>query len=124
MAPSPSCVLFVADVPRLAAFYRTLADMALLHEDADHAVLGVTGFELVIHALRGAPAGAAGAIEVREDAYVKLCLPVASLASARTRASALGGALRPSVEEWTARGFRACDGHDPEGNVFQVREPA
>ena len=30
----------------------------------------------------------------------------------------------PTTAEWQAseRGFRACDGHDPEGNVIQVRE--
>lgn len=27
-------------------------------------------------------------------------------------------------KEWEARGFRACDGRDPEGNVLQVREAA
>ena len=36
----------------------------------------------------------------------------------------LGGEVWPVDREWEAasRGFRACDGRDPEGNVFQVRE--
>jgi predicted enzyme related to lactoylglutathione lyase len=61
---------------------------------------------------------------VRHDSYLKVCLPVASLAEARARAEALGGRLYPAQQEWQARGFRACDGHDPEGNVFQLRESA
>ncbi len=43
---------------------------------------------------------------------------------ARKQAAALGGQVGPKAREWQARGFRACDGFDPEGNVFQVRETA
>jgi hypothetical protein len=32
--------------------------------------------------------------------------------------------VHATEKEWSARGFRACDGYDPEGNVFQVREKA
>ena len=39
-------------------------------------------------------------------------------------AAALGGQIGPKQKQWTARGFTACDGFDPEGNVFQVRETA
>jgi len=52
------------------------------------------------------------------------CDPVDSLAAARARVAMLGGRLDPADREWSARGFRACDGVDPEGNVFQLREPA
>jgi len=103
--------------------------MAVVHETADHAILEVAGFQLVIHAVRGepdpVPAGG-GPVHVREDSYVKLCLPVASIAAARAVAASLGGAVQPPDKEWlaTERGFRACDGHDPEGNVVQVREAA
>ena len=37
-------------------------------------------------------------------------------------APTLGGAIKPPEAEWEARGFRAVDGHDPEGNVVQFRE--
>jgi predicted enzyme related to lactoylglutathione lyase len=125
--PKPSAVVFVANVPRMTQFYQTLASMALLHEDERHAVLELEGFQLVIHALKGAPdTGAApvGQLHVREDTYIKVCLPVESIAAARTTAARLGGTIRPAASEWEARGFRACEGHDPEGNVLQVRENA
>jgi predicted enzyme related to lactoylglutathione lyase len=93
-------------------------------EDGSHVVLDMEGFQLVIHALRGEPAAAsdATAVRPRQDSYLKVCLPVASIDAARRTAAAKGGAIKPREYEWTARGFRACDGHDPEGNIIQVRE--
>lgn len=123
--PSPSVVLFVADVERVSRFYRDVFAMDRRSGDDDHVVLGVAGFELVVHRLRGEPepaTDATGKVRVREDSYAKLCLPVASIADARATAAALGGHVKPVAHEWEARGFRACDGHDPEGNVVQVRE--
>jgi predicted enzyme related to lactoylglutathione lyase len=125
--PKPSVVVFVADVPRMTRFYATVAGMTHVSADATHAVLELEGLQLVIHALHGEPSvepGHGGAVPVREDSYVKVCLPVASIAAARAAAAALGGALHPPDREWQVRGFRACDGHDPEGNVIQVRQTA
>ncbi len=59
---------------------------------------------------------------VREDSYIKLCFPVESLESARNLAVSLGGCIQGKSKEWQARGFLACDGHDPEGNVIQLRQ--
>lgn len=120
--PEPSVVVFVADVRRVSTFYREVASMDVLVEEEDHTVMEVEGLQLVIHRLRSEPAVNPAAIRVREDSYVKLCLPVASIAAARSLAAANGGAIKSPQHEWEARGFRACDGHDPEGNVIQVRE--
>ena len=120
--PKPSVVVFVADVRRMTTFYRELAAMSILVEDEGYTVMEVEGLQLVIHRLAGEPQVSGG--QVREDSYVKLCLPVASIAAARSLAAANGGAIKPAQHEWEARGFRACDGHDPEGNVIQVRETA
>lgn len=125
--PRPSAVLFVTDVPRMTQFYRVLASMALLHDDPEHAVLEVEGFQLIIHALRGEPhprPAQGGQVRIRADSYVKVCLPVTNIAAARASAQSLGGTIQAPGKEWEARGFRACDGHDPEGNVFQVRQTA
>lgn len=98
--------------------------MRVLVEEDTHCVMEIDGFQLVVHALRGEPAvtpGSQGQVTIRQDSYVKLCLPVESIAAARTVAAKHGGALKAPEHEWEARGFRACDGHDPEGNVIQVR---
>jgi predicted enzyme related to lactoylglutathione lyase len=120
--PKPSVVVFVADVRRVSTFYREVASMDVLIEEEGYSVMEVEGLQLVIHLLRGEPVVNPAEIRVREDSYVKLCLPVASIAEARSLAAANGGAIKSPEHEWEARGFRACDGHDPEGNVIQVRE--
>lgn len=125
--PKPSAVIFVKDVAALAGFYREVAAMTEVHKDKDHVVLDEGGFQIVIH---GIPRKIAETIkitappEIREETPIKICLPVSSIEHARTRAAELGGRIGPKTREWSARGFRACDGHDPEGNVFQVRESA
>lgn len=121
----PSVVIFVADVAGMTAFYAELASLDTVHADRDHAVLDMPGLQLVIHAMRGAQRENHSApVPLREDATVKLCLPVDSIGAARDRAAKLGGAIKAAKYEWEARGFRACDGNDPEGNVIQVRETA
>lgn len=124
--PNPSAVIFVRDVPMMTAFYKALAAMEFLGGDDGHSVLEIENFQLVIHALRGEPKAKriSGKVEVRRDSYVKVCLPVESIAGARVIAASLDGAIKPKKNEFEARGFRACDGHDPEGNVIQVRETA
>src|SRR3954453_21258416 len=122
--PKPSVVIFVADVRRVTTFYRELASMSVLIEEDGYSVMEVEGLQLVVHALAGEPQVAEGQVRVREDSYVKLCLPVESIAAARSVAAANGGAIKSAQHEWEARGFRACDGHDPEGNVIQVRDSA
>jgi len=125
--PKPSAVIFAKDMEPLARFYMEVAEMAEVVRDKGHVVLDAEGFQIVVH---GIPKKIAATIQIgtppkiREATPIKICLPVTSIASARNRASALGGRIGPRSKEWVARGFRACDGHDPEGNVFQVREGA
>ncbi len=61
--------------------------------------------------------------ERRQDTPIKLVLPVSSLQAVRMAAARLGGALNAPEREWAWRGWRFCDGHDPEGNVVQFRQP-
>ena len=125
--PKPSFVIFAKSVATMAEFYREVAGLTEVHGDKSHAVLDGGDYQLVIH---GIPQKIAERIEitsppqVREDTALKVCLPVDSIQQARSRAAKLGGKIGPKSKEWEARGFRACDGYDPEGNVFQVRESA
>lgn len=125
--PKPSAVIFAKDIEALARFYRETAEMTEVHRDKGHIVLNEEGFQIVIH---GIPKQIAAEIEIttppelREETPIKICLPVSSIEHARTKAAELGGRVGPKKKEWVARGFRACDGYDPEGNVFQVRESA
>jgi predicted enzyme related to lactoylglutathione lyase len=123
--PKPSAVIFAKDVARLSRFYSEVIGMTEVHADHDHVILDEGGFQLVIH---GMPKQVAAAIDItvppyiREDTPIKVCLPVESIALARTRAAELGGGVGSGDEQWQAGGFTACDAYDPEGNVFQLRE--
>jgi len=118
----PGAVIFTGDKERLAAFYLAMTGLPIRASDESVTVLASEHFELVIHALPGEPLGHPSA--ARRDVYVKPFFPVASLAEAREKAASVGGSLRPAHEEWEARGFRACEAVDPDGNVIQFRQDA
>ena len=98
----------------------------MTYSEDDHVVLESPGFQLVVVAVA---AHIAASIELvsppvrREDTPIKLVFPVCCLGAARTAAANLGGELYPVEREWGVRVSRVCDGHDPQGNVLQVREP-
>lgn len=123
----PGAVIFAKDIARLAKFYAELLSMAVVHSEPDHTVLESPDMQLVMH---GIPKHIADTFvitsppERRTDTAIKLFFTVDDLAQARATAARLGGALNDQDQEWEARGFRACDGHDPEGNVLQLRVSA
>ena len=117
----PGAVIFTGDQKRLAKFYEAVTGLIIHVADDDHTVLGSDSFELVIHAIKNEPV-VTGPPGAREDGYIKPFFPVSSLAETREKAAAYGGQLRPVHEEWSARGFRACEAIDPDGNVIQFRE--
>jgi len=118
----PGTVIFTGDKDRLARFYEAVTGLPVRANDGSVTVLASDEFELVIHALPGEPV-VHGPQSMRE-AYVKPFFPVTSLSDARRRAVALGGRVSSASEEWEARGFRACEGIDPDGNPIQFREDA
>ena len=117
----PGAVIFTGDHKRLAKFYEGVTGLSVRYADEGIIVLGSETFELVIHSLSNEPP-VNDAPSVREDTYIKPFFPVKSLSETREKAAALGGRLRPQTEEWEARGFRACEAIDPDGNVIQFRE--
>ena len=123
--PKPSAVVFAKEIERVADFYRIVLGMSSIFSDTDQVVLDEDIFQLVIHRIPmeiAATIQIASPPEVREAIPIKLCHPVESIQFSRKQAEKLGGQIKPKKDEWLSRGFRACDGFDPEGNVFQVRE--
>lgn len=122
-----AAVIYAKDVARLSAFYARVAGLAVTHTEADHASLESTALQLFIVAMNPAIATKVEITQpptLRENTALKFIFPVASLADARQLATESGGALKPAQAEWAFNGHRHCDGHDPEGNVFQLRERA
>jgi catechol 2,3-dioxygenase-like lactoylglutathione lyase family enzyme len=115
-----SAVLYVRDLEKVTAFYSALLRQPLVYRDAYHAVLRCGIFALDIHQL---PADALerNAHKPR-DQSVKLSFPVDSIVRARHAAAAHGGELDPGPPRWVIEQQKICDGRDPEGNVFQLRE--
>lgn len=125
--PKHGAVVFAKDLERIAHFYGKLLSMSVARADPHHVVLETDAFELVIHAI---PETIARSIDVanppslRDEAPIKLQFPAANIAEAREIAAASGGQVNPVQREWEFDGVRVCDGYDPEGNVFQLRQPA
>lgn len=117
----PGAVIFTGDRDRLVKFYQAVTEWSVRSSDDTITVLGGGSYELVIHVLPDEPVND-GPAPARIDGYIKPFFPVASLARARAAAQAAGGRLSPPDEEWEARGFRACEATDPDGNVIQFRE--
>lgn len=126
-AAQAGAVIFAKDLQRVATFYEKLLGLPAVHSESDHVVLASAQCEFVIHAIPKTIADTltiAVPPERRTETPIKLYFFVASIAEARLKAAALGGELNSPKSEWDALGFRACDVHDPEGNVLQLREPA
>jgi predicted enzyme related to lactoylglutathione lyase len=123
--PQSGAIIFAKNIQQVAAFYEQLCGLAVVHAESDHIVLESGAVQIVVHAI---PKRIAQTITitqppaVREQTPIKLFFAVPDLAQARRLAAELGGQLAPAAKEWEARGFRACDGNDPEGNVVQLRQ--
>jgi predicted enzyme related to lactoylglutathione lyase len=122
--PLPAGILVYAkDTDRLADFYRALLGLAEVHRGDGLVVLRAPGFEMVVH---GIPAHIAAQIaitkppELREEAALKFFFPVPGLDAAAATARSLGG--RVFEDQWQGHGFVVRNGHDPEGNIFQLRQ--
>jgi predicted enzyme related to lactoylglutathione lyase len=109
----------------LVRFYEAVAGMTRLKETPELTVLESPDIQLLVHQI---PAAIADSIAIstpparREDTALKFFFTVPSLDDARKRAAELGGEVWN--ENWAGTGFTVCNAMDPEGNVFQVREPA
>ena len=114
-----SAVVYVQDLAAMQAFYERVAKLEVTEVGDDYVVMQ----DLVLVALPDAGLEVADPPVRREDTAVKLVFDVPTLAAARVRAAQLGGVVDPAANEWEFGDFTVCDGHDPEGNPVQLREP-
>jgi predicted enzyme related to lactoylglutathione lyase len=118
-------VLYAKDLGRLVGFYSSVVGMEPQTVEKGHAILGPRASQFVIVRI---PKATGDTIdidtppEIREDTPLKLVFGVEDIARARDRAAELGGAMNAVEREWEFEGAKVCDGHDPEGNVFQLRQ--
>jgi predicted enzyme related to lactoylglutathione lyase len=120
-------VLYAKNLTRMKEFYQRVFGFTLQRAAKDHVVLVSSAFQIVLVEV---PASIAASISVEEpprlraESPTKLVFATASIATVRAAAPAYHGAVLPVEREWDVDGARVCDGNDPEGNVFQLRESA
>jgi len=123
--PFFGAVIYAKQLALVTRFYERVLGFDVRHRADDHIVLGSAGFELVVVEI---PAHIPVVIESppvrREATPIKLIFVVPSIAESRTAVAEAGGVLDPVEREWQSADSRVCDGLDPEGNVFQLRQQA
>lgn len=123
--PRAAAVVYAKNLKRIAEFYERVAHLSLKRTAEDHMVLVSEWFQLVVVQI---PKHLAESIEIEEPPVrrtrnpIKLVFFVEDIAAAREVVHAESGALNAPDDEWIFEGNRVCDGHDPEGNVFQLRQ--
>lgn len=118
--------MYAKDLDRLAAFYAALGLTIDEVEPGEYAVLTGPGVELSIVQI---PMHIANGIAIssppqaRERTPIKLAFTVPSIDQALESTRPLGGRVMDSAKRWQFRGHAIQDAVDPEGNVYQLREP-
>lgn len=116
-------VIYASDIRRVADFYRNALSLELVDQDDAFVVVGNAHYEIAVvnTACGGSPAAEPAPLHVRTRTPLKCSFLVESLEHARAAAEACGGAFKPLASAWRWRDQLHLDGHDPEGNVVQVR---
>ena len=125
--PPPCAVVFCVAYEDVVAFYRDALGLPLVSVEESHTILDAGGMWLIVHpALEqvAAELAAASPPRRREAGAIKPMLNVASIADVREWAAKFGGVVDPPEAEWPWRDVICCRGHDPEGNVFEIMQPA
>jgi predicted enzyme related to lactoylglutathione lyase len=125
-APVLSLVVYAKDMKAVSEFYTAILDLSEAEAAADFKLLIGPGVELSVVRIPEAIASSivvSSPPAVREETPLKFSFLVVNLSQAIVRASSAGGSFKPLESAWSWRGMRHLDGHDPEGNVVQLREP-
>ena len=118
-------VLYACQLDRVAAFYAVVMGLGETQRAQDFVVLERDAFQLVVVAV---PPRLASRIVIadppqrRTDTPIKPMFVVRGIEALRGAVAELGGVLDPAEKAWRFGCWRVLDGHDPEGNVFQLRE--
>lgn len=123
---SAGAVIYAKNCERLASFYEDVAGLNVRETDETSTILESDSFQLAILQAKNP---IAASIEIseppkrRESTPIKLVFYVETINNSREKIKALGGELNANEKVWEFDEHRVCDGHDPEGNIFQLRAP-
>jgi len=121
--PTQGAVLFAKSLDALYAFYANVVGFDIVDREDDHATLELGDFRLVIVQ---APKAIRDTIEITDPPTPRSNTPIklvftASIDQVRKLAGQFGGAMNAPETEWKLGDVRVCDGHDAEGNIFQIK---
>lgn len=117
-------VLYAKNFSRLADFYQQVVLLEVTARDENYVTLESEVFQLT---LLQTPEDIASSLQIkeppipRENTAIKLVFFIESIENAREIVNKLGGGLQAKELEWEFDGCLVIDGHDPEGNIFQLR---
>ena len=121
-----AAVIYAKNLDRLVAFYAALGLEVDEAKRGDYAVLLGKDVELSILQI---PQQVAAQIEISDPSQartrtpIKLAFVVASIDKSLDATRVLGGRIKDDAKRWQFRGHAVQDAIDPEGNVYQLREP-
>ena len=108
-------ILFTGDASRLRDFYTGALGLTVLEDTPGWIRLDAGGVVLALHGLENEPV--VESPPRREDSYWKPCFHAVDVEATRAELVAAGV---PMGEIHRFGDIRFCDGHDPDGNVFQI----
>lgn len=119
-----SVVLWVENLAAAKTFYQQLLSAEVVDDSPTFIRVVSPANEVLLHLVpEQYREGIATPPDIREQVSIKPIFSVASIARARTAVAALAGDVYTRETEKIYAGSRYCDGHDTEGNVFQLAEP-
>ena len=118
-------VLYASDYQHIAKFYVDVAGFRVCHSDCFFIHLETRTFQLVVlEADRNTiqQMTQSRSVNKRVSSPIKLVFFVDNISDVRGRVADLGGKLCKLESDSSFGHYKVCDGQDPEGNVFQLRE--
>lgn len=111
-------ILFVKDVERLKLFYLTAFNLGLSEDHgAEWAVLKTNGASLFLHRIIGDHPTNTGS-----NSNVKLVFDVTTDIYEVRNNLLNAGAVMQDIKTFPGYNYWVCDGEDPEGNIFQLKQ--
>jgi predicted enzyme related to lactoylglutathione lyase len=106
----------------LTDFYQQAFDFDLLDHDSTYSRLLKDSTELIIlQSPEEFQAATSETLKPRETTPIKPTFFIdQNISDFRDKVSQLNGSVYKE-KPWQFHGYKVCDGHDPEGNIFQVR---
>ena len=113
-------VFYSNDIEALASFYKNVFQFSIADSDESYIRLLKEQLEIVI--LQAPDQYKTTTVEARESTAIKpVFFTESEIDEIRNAVVENGGFFKSTHSEWQFNGHTVCDGHDIEGNIFQVR---